>query len=216
MSRGFGGQLVVGEVYAKRAFLYTPYFPTGEPLLASPVRDFMWKDGVNEAHCVFRNGDRIQGVKHLWREFDPSNPIHIQVRNEHLTYGDAPGYNAETNQVMEPVWETIAHHIAGKGCSCGFYAYWYDEYNEYNYPNGAVEGIIKATGHVTAGSRGIRAERAEIVALVPQENTYYFYPDLWERIMERYPSVKGFDSMQDAQGAFPQTFTPPKREEVTP
>lgn len=67
------------------------------------------------------------------------------------------------------------HQAAEKGCTCGFYAY-FDGSNDYalywrlermfhSAPAGFT-GIIEGTGLVTVGSRGFRAEKARLVALV--------------------------------------------------
>lgn len=80
-----------------------------------------------------------------------------------------------------------AHPVGYKGCTCGFYSYWYDKENEY-VGLGYVEGIIRSTGHVTAGSHGLRSEKAEIVALI--EPSFRREPpeppkkSLWARFME--------------------------------
>lgn len=56
------------------------------------------------------------------------------------------------------------HHVAGVGCSCGFYAYFRGR-NSY-IGNAQVAGIIQGYGVCTVGNRGFRAEKARLVALV--------------------------------------------------
>lgn len=52
-------------------------------------------------------------------------------------------------------------------CSCGFYAYWdgSDDYSGY----GKVSGVIEAYGKTVVGTRGFRAKKAKIVALLLPE-----------------------------------------------
>jgi hypothetical protein len=66
------------------------------------------------------------------------------------------------------------HKVTLPSCQCGFYAYTDRESlirNSRNYGD-VVFGIIRGSGLVTQGSRGFRAERAEIVALTrPHKST---------------------------------------------
>ena len=57
------------------------------------------------------------------------------------------------------------HRIASNDCSCGFYAYLDPRNNDWCF-GGRPRGIVKAYGTVTVGSRGFRAEKAQIVALI--------------------------------------------------
>lgn len=58
------------------------------------------------------------------------------------------------------------HPVGAKDCSCGFYAY-FDGSNTYARPaDGTVEAIIEGYGTCTVGSRGFRAEKARLVALI--------------------------------------------------
>ena len=68
------------------------------------------------------------------------------------------------------------HHVASVDCSCGFYAYFSPGADQLS---GDVEGIIEGYGRVTVGSKGFRAERAKIVALVvPSFRLHYLVPYL--------------------------------------
>lgn len=57
------------------------------------------------------------------------------------------------------------HRVAGLDCECGFYAF-FDGSNEYHSEPDTLAGIIEGHGTVTAGTKGFRAEKAKIVALV--------------------------------------------------
>lgn len=90
-------------------------------------------------HAVRRMGERVQ-----WAYTTPR-----------AIGGPAP----QPSPAPEP-----EHHTAGKGCTCGFYAY-FDGGNDYA-KQGRVTGIIEGTGCLTVGDRGFRAEKARLVALV--------------------------------------------------
>jgi len=57
------------------------------------------------------------------------------------------------------------HRVAGLGCTCGFYAYFDARHNPHHAP-GNVEALIEGWGTVTSGTRGFRAEKARLVALI--------------------------------------------------
>lgn len=62
------------------------------------------------------------------------------------------------------------HRVAQLDCTCGFYAYFDREANPYH-KNGNVLGLVEGFGNVTVGSRGFRAEKAKLVALIDETPT---------------------------------------------
>lgn len=56
------------------------------------------------------------------------------------------------------------HRPGGFGCECGYWAYFADP-DEFSDEH-TLTGIVSAQGVVTVGSKGFRAEKAEVVALV--------------------------------------------------
>lgn len=70
-----------------------------------------------------------------------------------------------TDEAPRSVNEDPGHQVASLGCSCGYYAYFDGNDNEY-YHGVNVEGLIEAWGKVTIGDKGFRAAQARIVALV--------------------------------------------------
>lgn len=88
------------------------------------------------------------------------------------------------------LWETtlranrVKHSIGHPACTCGFYAYtdWNSLYqNSLTSVDDYVFGLIRGYGHVTVGSMGFRAEKADIVALTfPHEydHTRLSYTDM--------------------------------------
>lgn len=60
---------------------------------------------------------------------------------------------------------SVPHRVATKPCTCGYYAY----FNGTNVPQhtpGTVLGLIQGYGLVTVGSKGFRAEKARILAVI--------------------------------------------------
>lgn len=73
-------------------------------------------------------------------------------------------HEGENKAVHFPEREVDSRHqVAQRGCSCGFYAYYYpDNIGGYS----GLQGVIEGWGRVTMGSLGFRCEKAKIVALV--------------------------------------------------
>lgn len=96
------------------------------------------------------------------------------------------------------------HRIAGLDCTCGFYAY-FDNSNDYYeklYGIPKVTGIVEAYGTVTIGSRGFRASKARIVAIVRP------HAFLWldqNAITGNYPGVPVYATVAEALAAHPTT-----------
>lgn len=68
--------------------------------------------------------------------------------------------------------EVWPHPPATPSCTCGFYAYHTreglrDNMHQPGFYSPVTFGLIKASGHVTVGSKGLRVEKAEILALTP-------------------------------------------------
>jgi hypothetical protein len=63
----------------------------------------------------------------------------------------------------------LDHRAGHPGCTCGVYAYHSVKHMQYGYPRGhtvaSTVGLIRAHGHVTIGTKGLRAERADLIAL---------------------------------------------------
>lgn len=82
-------------------------------------------------------------------------------------YRFAPGENVA---VCTPYWSLFAdlldHQVGQLSCGCGYYAYFDLEANPFHHPDTAVYGLIQGYGVTTVGSRGFRAEKAKLLALV--------------------------------------------------
>jgi hypothetical protein len=84
------------------------------------------------------------------------------------------------------------------GCQCGFYG-WYNPADS-RIPlagvEGAVFGVVKATGRVILGSHGFRAEHVEIVAVCTTNRVYK------ERLL-KHTNYQVFDTEQELLEAYP-------------
>lgn len=79
----------------------------------------------------------------------------------------------------EPEDDGTGHRVGSKDCTCGFYAY-LDEGQNPNDHDGNVLAIVEGYGVVTYGSRGFRAEKIKVLALIgyPQNGlTRFDEPD---------------------------------------
>lgn len=113
---------------------------TAEGYLQAPIQDYIFDPGVNEAHCT--------------QEFLKKNYERVNALLALLGEGPLPST------------PPLDHQVAGKNCTCGFYAYNDLGYNSFHNRWEGIMGIIACSGLVTVGERGCRAEKAEVVALV--------------------------------------------------
>jgi hypothetical protein len=112
------------------------------------------------------------------------------------------------------------HGLAGVDCACGFYAY-FDGANDYltsrtaPTPSGfyitygdddtapRIGAIVEGWGVCTVGSRGFRASKARIVALIDPDGDNARTIIAFEKVRRAYPDVPVFESERDAIRAFP-------------
>lgn len=123
-----------------------------------------------------------------------------------------------------------------QGCTCGFYAYYRgDPYARAR----RVSGVIEGYGRVVLGTKGFRAQKARVVALLlpeleaapssadagrrdagpsapvpldggPARPDLQLTPEACARLRERYPDVACFVSEDAMLGAFPPTEDGPR------
>lgn len=142
-------------------------------------------------------------------------------------------WSAGVNEARcEPDWfyfgdrEELGHSVATLGCKCGFYAYLDNEYNPHH-RSGQVLGIVEGFGVATVGSRGFRASKARIVALVQPEGrvriaisanpvfTLIVGDAEFSTIRSNYPDVPVFPTLDAALAEFPLTESA-KSERIEP
>ena len=117
----------------------------------------VWKPGVNTAECR-------KGMGLTWNMGGlviPGTIHHYLTGGQLHVSGGFPDVKAEP----EPTEAETAHQVASLGCACGFYAYTDNEANPHH-EDGNVLAVVEASGVATVGTRGFRAEKAEIVAFV--------------------------------------------------
>jgi hypothetical protein len=111
----------------------------------------------------------------------------------------------------EPEPHVIPEHQVAT-CSCGFYAY-FDEANDYA-DSTTVTGVIEAYGKVTIGTRGFRAEKARLRALViprlrnsdpNRHKGSRLTRTQTQRVRANYPAVPIFDTQSAMTAEFTTT-----------
>lgn len=158
----------------------------------------VWLPGENVAECRKDHGSLgYGGVLHQ-----------MNITMNRMLYGyrtvTAP-LTAGPEPADKPVAEKPPTHRAGDlKCACGFYAYFDNGANPHHH-KGNVVGIIEGYGVVTVGSRGFRAEKATIKALVVKPKR--LGAQAIDRLQFNYPDVPIFPSKSAALEAHP--LTPP-------
>lgn len=177
----------------------------------------VWLPGDNESACKKPSdgGYYSTALQTLYGQLWPSFT---------LRYATAPspgvevtGYPQEQLKVDPKPVVTPPHELAT--CSCGFYAYFGDS-NDYG-SRTTLTGVVEAFGKVTIGTRGFRAEKARIVALVIPTKRRDNRPDRikgtdlkphrLDRVRRNYPGIAVFDT----QAAMAREY-PTSDESITP
>lgn len=93
------------------------------------------------------------------------------------------------------------HRAPELGCSCGFYAYGAPEHVEY-IQSDYVLAVVACSGRIRAGTKGIRSEKARLIALWAARD---IPDDLLERIRTKYPDVRIYRDRGAMLAEFPTT-----------
>ena len=120
-----------------------------------------------------------------------------------LAWYDGPNTATCAPPTGEP--ERRDHPVPAPDCECGFYAYGTAEAAERNPGTRYVEAVVSCWGRVIAGTQGVRAEHARIVALwlnprVPSS--------LRRRVAATYPSARLFTDRAAMLAEFPLSELP--------
>lgn len=108
---------------------------------------YSYREGVNVATCLL----------------DPVERVFTYVASAHNGDHDYPGEQLSISDGRFSI-----EHVPGQlHCSCGFYAYY--TIDDAPLARQGIVGIVAGTGRVTAGQKGFRAQRAQILALVVPE-----------------------------------------------
>ena len=124
----------------------------------------------------------------------------------------------------EPPAPLRKHPIASASCECGYYAY-FDGGNDYLsqssnawaalYTGGTedraprVGAIVNGYGLVTVGSRGFRAEKAEVIALISPMSDQARYAVPFEKVRHNYPDLPVIATEREAVELYPLTDPQP-------
>lgn len=189
-----GSDLVVGELVGLRGFRVG----IDGQLLSVAYSNYEWVPGENIATCVSLNrsiqsmGDAIGRLGDAMAAF--SRNLDAMVRGE-----TPPPLAIQPVAAIKP----REHTVGQLDCTCGFYAYTTNLLPQPYLHSGNVRGIVAGYGRVTEGSRGFRASRARILALVPPDNTlrYGVLPPNavgWLKARTRYCGIPVYDSLDAA------------------
>lgn len=129
-------------------------------------------------------------------------------------------YDFPTDVLIEKAYELMkkdtdnaGHRAADLSCTCGFYAYFDDGQNTYfDYNAGDVLGVIEGYGQVTVGSRGFKAEKAKIVALLIEPDQSF----RCRLVRRNYPDVAIFETKAAMLAEFALTPNDPPGPEDDP
>lgn len=109
--------------------------------------------------------------------------------------------------LFEPVRQPKNHTFAAVDCSCGFYAYF--DGNDYldgdmiDDSDPAVGAIIEGWGTCTVGTRGFRASKAKVLALIDPDGDTARTLIAFEKVRRAYPDLRVFANEREAIQAFP-------------
>lgn len=76
-----------------------------------------------------------------------------------------PGVNHAVCKYVDEHKPPVEVDAAGRGCGCGFWAYWQPQEHDLGRNSLPVLGVIEGTGRTLIGPRGFRSQKARIIAL---------------------------------------------------
>lgn len=130
----------------------------------------VWRPGVNTATCPTAavkvkasKAEPVPGTTGTGMNDASIEAIMAAVRRASLRSNWAM-YSGGWTLPYENRTRTDEHRPGAAGCQCGFWAY-FDGSDDFG-GEGRITGVVRGQGVVTVGSKGFRAEQAEIVALV--------------------------------------------------
>jgi hypothetical protein len=198
---------VAGSLFGLRAFRIDPL----GRLTGVTHRD-VWTPGQNAAVChrpPYKEPERVdedvarKAAEAASRVYSPGGLM--SMSNYYTTYAQLasgiiwPG---------EPNTQPKDHSLAATDCACGFYAYfdgndYLDKESWIDDGDAAVGAVVEGWGVCTVGSRGFRASKARIVALIDPDGDSARTIIAFEKVRRAYPDVPVFESERDAIRAFP-------------
>lgn len=197
---------VAGSLVGLRAFYVDRY----GRLVSPSVGEHVFTPGENEAAC--KADDRVS----FTFQVDPTAYLMSSAgafgsprRNGKwwFTTGGSPEPVAETPiseaAIEAKIPEPPEHVVGTVKCKCGFYAY-FDGRNDYlaSAPHERVGGLVEGYGVCTVGTRGFRASKARLIALI-QPEAELADPTRWDRVLHNYPDVPVYADKRAALEAHP-------------
>lgn len=127
----------------------------------------------------------VPGTLRLYRSWHLSDR---RLRAFNFDYYWKDGWNEAECRVMDRMPRGDDHPSPYPACTCGFYARYHHHAND-----GLTTGVIEVAGRVILGTKGVRAEKARIVA-------HTWVP---ESVQSQYPSVKFYRNKEDMWYEYP-------------
>lgn len=109
------------------------------------------------------------------------------------------GYSDPEEQAASEASPKPPHSF--ENCACGFYGY-FEGSNDFH-DEKRISAVVEAYGETVIGTRGFRAMKARIVALVVCEGLDGVTASMARKVRRNYPDVAFFDSFDDMIRAFP-------------
>lgn len=195
-----GPEFAFGEMYAIRQFKLdlNPDFPNDDVWgLGAVMHDSYWTPG-EEATCAMGKITVHQDFYEAVEQFLEQHPemkddlgfelLPIEYEYDwnassnyyYGTYSNGSiSHTVTANSRHSPkYYARVKHNTPKPDCTCGYYAYHsLKALNENRYSSTDFTGVIRAHGRIVIGSKGIRAQKADILALTPDFDFYLHTSD---------------------------------------
>lgn len=114
---------------------------------------YTWGEGWNRAHCAIRGP----------LTFDSYDEI-----QEYIDRLAREGLRSSALIAEAELMKAFLEHVPDAECSCGFYAYYHPRliHGQRHPSSDKVFGVAEVAGRVLMGTKGVRAERARVIAVV--------------------------------------------------
>lgn len=168
----------------------------------------VWTPGENVAECRY---EQVHGRLHssLFMSSYTGGvvPLPCTCRTCQLGFSSIYGMPPASILSADPADLTTAkkapHDVGSLACECGFYAYFDGGDDYHSKASMAVTGIVEGYGHVVAGVRGFRAEKARVLALIKPKRDVLVGQRLWEQVAHNYVDVPAFKTVNQALAEHP-------------
>lgn len=173
----------------------------------------VWRPDENTAECR-KNVRDDDGFGGIWGTLTNSITMNYlyggTVVKPAIESAEARKSRIEREKVELELLKADSSHIGTLRCECGFYGYFDEGSNPYHTKGDTIRGLIEAYGRLTVGTRGFRAEKAVIVALVlPGKKAAQ--GQVGQRIgmvRRNYPDIEFYNSHAEALAAHPLVAPP--------